>query len=64
MNLVFHEKHIEIDCHIAREKVLSDLLKLLPIPSANQLVDVYTKALMFGAFKFLHSQLGMSNSHS
>ena len=45
-NPVFHErtKHIEIDCHVVRDKVLEKVIKLNHVRSNCQLADLLTKA--------------------
>jgi hypothetical protein len=50
---------LDIDCHLVREKVQKGLLRLLPVPTQEQLADFLTKALPAPKFQNLMSKLGL-----
>ena len=64
-NPPFHErtKHIEIDCHFVRDKIVEGFLKVLCIKSSLQLADMFTKALPSSTLTRLLSKLGIIDIH-
>ncbi|PNX81282.1 retrovirus-related Pol polyprotein from transposon TNT 1-94, partial [Trifolium pratense] len=54
-------RHLDIDCHIVREKLQAGLMKLLPISGYNQTADILTKALHPANFHRLFAKLGLIN---
>ena len=58
-NPVFHAciKHIEVDYHFVRQKVLAKNILLCYVPSVEQLTDVFTKPLSVARFNYLSTKL-------
>ena len=63
-NLVYHArtKHIEIDYHFVREKVLNRDILIKFISTNDQLADIFTKSLSSARFLLLRSKLMVTSS--
>lgn len=59
-----HTKHVKVDRHFIKEKLKSDLICTLFVPTRSQLTDLLTKGLLGTSFQRLTSKLGMDNVHS
>jgi hypothetical protein len=59
-----HTKHIDIDCHVVREKIQLGIVRTFHVSSKHQLANIFTKALGFSLFYPLLSKMSLHNIYS
>jgi hypothetical protein len=52
-------KHIELDCHFIRDKILSGDISIPFVKFGDHLAEMYTKSLCYNQLKFISSKLGL-----
>lgn len=55
-------KHVEVQYHFIREKVLEEKVELRQIKTGDQIADIFTKGLSSNKFEVFCRQLGMANA--